>query len=148
MTQHESYDMTFKHIVVKFLSPAWIPADMETFSALLALCAMNSKRNSPHKGQWRGALMFSLIRVLNKRLCKQSWGWWFETPSRSLWRHCNDSRQRPTWLWCRKSDTISTIYVLNCFEQNNSVFSFSFFLTMTRWKKWNRSFQETWAYLI
>ena len=45
--------------------------------------------NSPHKGQWRGALMFSLICVLNKRLSKQSWGWWFETPKRSLWRHCN-----------------------------------------------------------
>ena len=27
----------------------------------------------------------------NKRLSKQSWGWWFETPSRSLWRHCNYS---------------------------------------------------------
>ena len=27
---------------------------------------------------------------LNKRLSKQSWGWWFETPSRSLWRHRND----------------------------------------------------------
>ena len=27
---------------------------------------------------------------LNKRLSKQSWGWRFETPSRSLWRHCND----------------------------------------------------------
>ena len=26
---------------------------------------------------------------LNKRLSKQSWGWWFETPSWSLWRHCN-----------------------------------------------------------
>ena len=26
---------------------------------------------------------------LNKRLGKQSWGWWFEMPSRSLWRHCN-----------------------------------------------------------
>ena len=26
---------------------------------------------------------------LNKRLSKQSWGWWFETPSCSLWRHCN-----------------------------------------------------------
>ena len=25
---------------------------------------------------------------LNKRLSKQSWGWWFETRSRSLWRHC------------------------------------------------------------
>ena len=36
--------------------------------------------NSPHKGQWRGALMFSLISTLNKRLSKQLWGWWFETP--------------------------------------------------------------------
>ena len=26
---------------------------------------------------------------LNKRLRKRSWGWWFETPWRSLWRHCN-----------------------------------------------------------
>ena len=26
---------------------------------------------------------------LNKRLSKQPWGWWFETPSLSLWRHCN-----------------------------------------------------------
>ena len=32
---------------------------METFSALLAICA----GNSPVKGQWRGALMFSLICV-------------------------------------------------------------------------------------
>ena len=45
--------------------------------------------NSPHKGQWRGALMFSLICASNKRLSKQSWGWWFDTPSRSLWRHSN-----------------------------------------------------------
>ena len=27
---------------------------------------------------------------LNKRLSKQSWGWWFETQSRPLWRHRND----------------------------------------------------------
>ena len=26
---------------------------------------------------------------LNKRLSKQSWGWWFETPPWSLWRQCN-----------------------------------------------------------
>ena len=25
----------------------------------------------------------------DKRLSKQSWGWWFETPSHSLWRHRN-----------------------------------------------------------
>ena len=28
---------------------------------------------------------------LNKRLSKQSWGWWFETPSRPVWRHCNEN---------------------------------------------------------
>ena len=26
---------------------------------------------------------------LNTHLSKQLWGWWFEMPSRSLWRHCN-----------------------------------------------------------
>ena len=26
---------------------------------------------------------------LNKRLSKKSWGWWFQTRSRPLWRHCN-----------------------------------------------------------
>ena len=36
---------------------------METFSTLLALCAGNSPApvNSPHKGQWRGAFIFSWI---------------------------------------------------------------------------------------
>ena len=44
---------------------SWWRHQMETFSALLALCAGNSPVpvNSTHKGQWRGALMFSLICV-------------------------------------------------------------------------------------
>ena len=44
---------------------SWWRHIMETFSALLALCAGNSPVpvNSPHKGQWRRALMFSLIWV-------------------------------------------------------------------------------------
>ena len=41
---------------------SWWCHQMETFSALLVLCAGHrSPVNSPHKGQWRGALMFSLI---------------------------------------------------------------------------------------
>ena len=32
---------------------------------------------------------------LNKRLSKQPWGWWFETKSRSLWRHRNDWPSHP-----------------------------------------------------
>ena len=45
--------------------------------------------NSRHKGQWRGALMFSLLCFWYKRSSKHLWGWWFETLSRSFWRHCN-----------------------------------------------------------
>ena len=44
--------------------------------------------NSALKCQWCGALMFSLICVWING--KQSWGWWFETLSRPLWRHCNE----------------------------------------------------------
>ena len=32
----------------------------------------------------------------NKRLSKQWWGWWFETPSRPLWRHRNGFHQQKT----------------------------------------------------
>ena len=41
----------------------WWRHQMETFPALLAVCAGNSPVTGdlPHKGQWRGALMFSLI---------------------------------------------------------------------------------------
>ena len=37
----------------------------------------------------------------NKLLSKQSWGWWFETPSRPLWRHRNVKpiTDRTTTLW-------------------------------------------------
>ena len=42
---------------------SWWRHQMETFSALLALCAGIHRWpvNSPHKDQWRGALMFSLV---------------------------------------------------------------------------------------
>ena len=36
------------------------------------------------------------------RLSKQSWDWWFDMPSRSLWRHYNGSRQEqegPDWWY-------------------------------------------------
>ena len=46
--------------------------------------------NYPYKGQWRGALTFFFDVSMNTRISKRSRRWWFETPSRSLWRHCND----------------------------------------------------------
>ena len=51
------------------------------------------------------SLMFSVISALIKRLSKNSWGWWFETPSPSLWRHCNVILAFPLKdIWCKMSD--------------------------------------------
>ena len=54
--------------------------------------------NSPHKSQWHGVLMFSLICVWINDWVKISWGWWFETLSRPLWRHCNWHNRAPQWV--------------------------------------------------
>ena len=59
---------------------------METFSALLILCAVTGE--FPTRPVPRSFDVFFDLRV-DKRLSKQSWGWWFETPSSSIWRHCN-----------------------------------------------------------
>ena len=71
---------------------SWWRHQMETFSALLAFCEGNSPVTGEFPSQRPGTQRFdvSFVLRLNKRLCKQSWGWWFETPSRSLWRHCNE----------------------------------------------------------
>ena len=62
---------------------SWWRHQMEAFSTLLALCAGNSPSQRPVT---RSFEFFFDLR-LNKSLSKQSWGWWFGTPSRSLWRH-------------------------------------------------------------
>ena len=69
---------------------AWWRHQMETFSALLALCVGNSPVTGEFPAQRPVTRSFDVFfyLCLNKRLSKQSWGWWFETPSRLLWRHC------------------------------------------------------------
>ena len=72
----------------------WIPwwrHQMETFSALLAICAGNSPVHGEFPAQRPVTRIFDAFFDLrpNKRLSKQSWGWWSETPSSSLWRHRN-----------------------------------------------------------
>ena len=70
---------------------SWWRHQMKTFSALMVLFAGNSlvtgefPTQRPH---WRSIGVFFDLR-LKKRLTKQSRGWWFETPSCSIWRHCN-----------------------------------------------------------
>ena len=64
---------------------------METFSVLLALCAWNSPVTGEFLVQRPVTRSFSVFFDLHlyKRMSKQWWGWWFEMPSRSSWRHCN-----------------------------------------------------------
>ena len=71
----------------------WWRHQMETFSALLVICAGNSPVPGEFPAQRPATRSFDVFfdLCLNKRLSKQSWGWWFETPSRSWWRHCYDS---------------------------------------------------------
>ena len=77
---------------------------------VLAICT----ENSPVTGEFpaQRPVMRSLDvffdLCLNKRLSKQSWGWWFETPWCSLWRHCNGIRS--LW-WCHMSFMASQITV-------------------------------------
>ena len=67
---------------------------METFSALRAICAGNSPITGEFPAQRPVTRCFDVFFALhlNKRLSKQSWGWWYETPSCSLWRQCNEFR--------------------------------------------------------
>ena len=52
----------------------------------------------------------------NKRLSKQSLRWWFETPSGSLWRHCNDIYQYISypfgWVHVRFSGSFPILYII------------------------------------
>ena len=82
----------WNHIVQTcMLYISWWRHQMETFSALLAICSGNSPITSEFPAQrpvTRSFDAFFDLR-LNKRLSKQWRGWWFETPSCPLWRHSN-----------------------------------------------------------
>ena len=81
LSQHWYYNLVY----------TWRRHQMETFSALLAICAGNSPVPGEVPAQRPVTRSFDVFFDLrpNKRLSKQWWGWWFKTPSCPLWRHCN-----------------------------------------------------------
>ena len=72
----------------------WWRLQMETFSASPPICVGNSPVTGEIPVQRPVTRNFDgfIDLRLNKRLSKQWWGWWFATPSRPLWRHCNLER--------------------------------------------------------
>ena len=110
------------------------------FTAWLAICA----GNSPGAGEFpaqrpmtRSFDVFCDLR-LNKRLSKQSWGWWFETLSRPLWHRCHE--------WLTKSRTWIRDYIIGfvwnvithaCPNFNSGLTEPTLKLTSAAWKSPN-----------
>ena len=95
---------------VPYLITTWWRHQMETFSAWLAICAENSPVpvNSPHKGQWRGALMFSLI-------CACISAWVNNRQAGDLRRHCgHDDVTVMNWprTTTRKTESINFTWIM------------------------------------
>ena len=85
------------HLLHLYFLFSWWRHQMETCSASLAFCAGNSPATAgnslvtgefSHRPMTRSFDVFFDLR-LKRQLSKQSRRRWFETPSCSLWRHCN-----------------------------------------------------------
>ena len=113
----KSYQNQCRLIIIS----VWWRHQMETFSALLVICAGNSPVPGEFPTQRPVTRSFDVFFDLhpNKRLSKQWWGWWFETLSCPLWRHRNGSvkitwgqyHTKCSWVW-------SVIFVLRLHFQN------------------------------
>ena len=114
---------------------SWWRHQMETFSALLAICAGNSPVTGEFPSQrpvTRSFAAFFDLR-LKKRLSKKSWGWWFQTLSCPLWRHCNVSSAE---CWT----SVSVQCVLNPWDSNWSSLRLQMSFN-TQWTQTNQVMQ-------
>ena len=85
--------------------------------------------NSPHKGPLTRSFDIFYLRLI-KRLSKHSRGWWFETLSRPLWRHCNE--------WCR-APMLTLLWAINCRTNSRSVGNLRHILPCLWWPTWWKS---------
>ena len=95
----------------------WCLQDLD-YGLMNSLCMMTSSNGNifhvtgPLCGEFTGHRWIPLPKAsarsfevffdlhLNKLLRKQSWGWWFEIPSCSLWRHCNGNGFQAQYVQC------------------------------------------------
>ena len=89
---------------------SWRRHQMETFSALLAIC----EGNSPVIGEFPAQRPVTRIFDVFFYLSKQSWGLWFETSSRSLWRHRNENSNPPSAAYMRRLTRPALVRVTTC----------------------------------
>ena len=77
-------NMLKRKLMHGWMSDAWWRDQMETFSALLAICAGISPVPGEFPSQRPVSRSFDVFfdLCLNERLIKRLWGWWLETLSR------------------------------------------------------------------
>ena len=100
----------------------WWRHQMETFSALLASCAGNSPVTDEFLAQSPVTWSFDVFSdlPLNQQLSKQWKRWWFETPSLSLWRHCNNGVEAAPKIWANRLHESTKNSQLATIKQNTS----------------------------
>ena len=81
---------------------------MGAFSAVLVILAENSSVTGEFPAQRPVTRSFGVFFDLHRNtgLSKQSWGWWFETPSCPLWHHNNVNVAYHDIVCCQNLPTI------------------------------------------
>ena len=110
---------TIRDIIWYGEDPPPPPPPGHAFSALLALCAVTGEFLSQRPVTRSFGVFFHLC--LNKRLSKQSWGGWFETPSHSSCRHWNEALAESTLRSNNKSGRHWTDGICKCILQMHSL---------------------------
>ena len=138
------YGLNCSHYMSWHIKPhdyfPWWRHQMETFYALLAICAGNSPVTGEFPAQRPVTPNFDVFfdRRLNKRLSKQSWSWWFETPWCPLWRHCNvllaDLQGRVCELLRRRQ----RLYWQRCALRPHDATGLEVIITCTTWQSGSR----------
>ena len=131
----------------------WWRHQMETFNALLAFGTGNSPVTGEFPAQRPVTRSFDVFLDLrlNRRLSKQSWGWWFETQSCSLWRHCNDelkvsriikiSSTWARWVW------LTVVIIFIPIETTSYNYTNNAGQLMIMMSPWSRRFVFHWSKL-
>ena len=127
-------------LVTILVGISWWRHQMETFSEILAICAENSPVTGEFPAQRWVTRSFDVFfdLCLNKLLSKQSWGWWFQTPSRSLWRHCNVHRVFSFYLY-----TFSWLLHHNHFSLDTSMYTETIIPLPKSWYNQRMHWQRT-----
>ena len=112
-----------RRLISNCIHSPWWRHQMETFSALLALCVWGIHRSpviSAHNGQWRGALMFFFI-------CAWINGWINNREASDLGCHCAhyDVTVMQFWL-CFPRNNSSRIWRNTCYMSRGIHLQMSF----------------------